>query len=46
MRKLLVGAAIRRRFNEEQQQRILAVSLDPQRLDEMPVNEYVDLFVI
>jgi 2-methylcitrate dehydratase len=37
---------LRRRFNEEQQQRILAVSLDPQRLDEMPVNEYVDLFVI
>jgi 2-methylcitrate dehydratase len=37
---------LRRRFNKEQQQRILAVSLDPQRLDEMPVNEYVDLFVI
>jgi 2-methylcitrate dehydratase len=37
---------LRRRFNEEQQQRILADSLDPQRLDEMPVNEYVDLFVI
>jgi 2-methylcitrate dehydratase len=37
---------LRRRFNEERQQRILAVSLDPQRLDEMPVNEYVDLFVI
>jgi 2-methylcitrate dehydratase len=37
---------LRRRFNEEQQQRILAVSLDSQRLDEMPVNEYVDLFVI
>jgi 2-methylcitrate dehydratase len=37
---------LRRRFNDEQQQRILAVSLDPQRLDEMPVNEYVDLYVI
>jgi 2-methylcitrate dehydratase len=37
---------LRRRFNDEQQQRILAVSLDPQRLDKMPVNEYVDLFVI
>jgi 2-methylcitrate dehydratase len=35
-----------RRFTDEQQQRILAVSLDPQRLDEMPVNEYVDLYVI
>ena len=37
---------LRRWFNEEQQQRILAVSLDPQRLDEVSVNEYVDLFVI
>jgi 2-methylcitrate dehydratase len=37
---------LRRRFNDEQQQRILAVSLDPQRLDEIPVNEYVDLFVV
>jgi 2-methylcitrate dehydratase len=37
---------LRRRFNDEQQQRILAVSLDPQRLDEMPVNVYVDLYVI
>jgi 2-methylcitrate dehydratase len=37
---------LRRWFNEEQQQRILAVSLDPQRLDEISVNEYVDLFVI
>jgi 2-methylcitrate dehydratase len=35
-----------RRFTDERQQRILAASLDPQRLDEMPVNEYVDLYVI
>jgi 2-methylcitrate dehydratase len=37
---------LQRRFPDQQQQRILAVSLDSQRLDEMPVNEYVDLFVI
>jgi 2-methylcitrate dehydratase len=37
---------LRRRFNDEQQQRILAVSLDPRRLDEMPVHEYGDLFAI
>jgi 2-methylcitrate dehydratase len=37
---------LRRRFPDQQQQRILAVSLDSQRLDEIPVNEYVDLFVI
>ncbi len=36
---------LRRRFPEPQQQRILDVSLDPQRLDSMPVNEYVDLYV-
>jgi 2-methylcitrate dehydratase len=36
---------LRRRFSEEQQQRILAVSLDPARLDRMPVHEYVDLYV-
>lgn len=29
-----------------QQQRILDVSLDPQRLEAMPVHEYVDLYVI
>jgi 2-methylcitrate dehydratase len=34
-----------RRFNEAQQQRILDVSLDHQRLDAIPVNEYVDLYV-
>jgi 2-methylcitrate dehydratase len=36
---------LRRRFPEQQQQRILDVSLDPQRLDSMPVNEYVDLYL-
>jgi 2-methylcitrate dehydratase len=36
---------LRRRFIEEQQQRILSVSLDPERLDRMPVHEYVDLYV-
>jgi len=36
---------LRRRFNEAQQQRILDVSLDDERLDKMPVNEYVDLYV-
>ena len=37
---------LRRRFPDPQQRRILEVSLDHKRLDEMPVNEYVDLFVI
>jgi 2-methylcitrate dehydratase len=37
---------LRRRFDEAQQQRILDVSLDPERLDAMPVREYVDLYVI
>ncbi len=36
---------LRRRFPEEQQRRILEVSLDPGRLDTMPVNEYVDLYL-
>ncbi|HVN92899.1 MAG TPA: bifunctional 2-methylcitrate dehydratase/aconitate hydratase [Terracidiphilus sp.] len=36
---------LRRRFPEAQQERILAVSLNPARLDAMPVNEYVDLYV-
>jgi 2-methylcitrate dehydratase len=36
---------LRRRFPESQQQRILDVSLDPGRLDDMPVSEYVDLFI-
>jgi 2-methylcitrate dehydratase len=36
---------LQRRFPEAQQKRILDVSLDPERLDAMPVNEYVDLYV-
>ena len=36
---------LRRRFSEQQQRRILEVSLDPARLDPMPVHEYVDLYV-
>jgi 2-methylcitrate dehydratase len=36
---------LRRRFNEAQQKRILDVSLDDDRLEKMPVNEYVDLYV-
>jgi 2-methylcitrate dehydratase len=35
---------LRRRFREAQQQRILEVSLDRERLEGMPVHEYVDLF--
>ncbi len=36
---------LRRRFPEAQQGRISAASLDCERLDAMPVNEYVDLYV-
>jgi 2-methylcitrate dehydratase len=36
---------LRRRFNEAQQQRILNVSLDHDRLEAMLVSEYVDLYV-
>ncbi len=36
---------LRRRFPEAQQQRILDVSLDRERLESMPVSEYVDLYV-
>ena len=35
-----------RRFPQKQQQAILDVSLDRSRLEVMPVNEYVDLYVI
>jgi 2-methylcitrate dehydratase len=35
-----------RRFGAEQQQRILEVSLDRERLGEMPVSKYVDLYVV
>ncbi|MGB6725761.1 MAG: bifunctional 2-methylcitrate dehydratase/aconitate hydratase [Terracidiphilus sp.] len=36
---------LRRQFAEDRQNRILDVSLDANRLDAMPVNEYVDLYV-
>ena len=36
---------LRRRFSPDQQDRILDVSLDPDRLDAMPVNEYVELYL-
>lgn len=36
---------LRRRFDPTQQQRILEASLDPERLDQIPVHEYVDLYV-
>ncbi len=35
-----------RRFGAEQQQRILNVSLDREKLERMPVSEYVDLYVV
>jgi 2-methylcitrate dehydratase len=35
-----------RRFPSKQQAAILKVSLDQQALEAMPVNEYVDLYVI
>jgi 2-methylcitrate dehydratase len=34
-----------RRFGPAQQERILSLSLDAQRLDPMPVNDYVDLYI-
>jgi 2-methylcitrate dehydratase len=36
---------LRRRFPAEQQERILAASLDRERLESMPVHEYVDLYL-
>jgi 2-methylcitrate dehydratase len=36
---------LRRRFPEAQQQRILDASLDAAKLDAMPVNEYLDLYI-
>jgi 2-methylcitrate dehydratase len=36
---------LRRRFPEQQQQRILEVSLDRNRLESTPVSDYVDLYV-
>jgi 2-methylcitrate dehydratase len=35
-----------RRFPPKQQESILAVSLDQRKLEEMPVNQYVDLYVV
>jgi 2-methylcitrate dehydratase len=35
-----------RRFPAKQQKAVLDVSLEPQKLETMPVNEYVDLYVI
>jgi 2-methylcitrate dehydratase len=35
-----------RRFGAKQQERILDVSLDRERLERMPVSEYVDLYVV
>jgi 2-methylcitrate dehydratase len=37
---------LRRRYAEGQQRHILEVSLDRERLEQMPVNEFVDLFVV
>jgi 2-methylcitrate dehydratase len=37
---------LNRRFPAEQQSRILEVSLDQRRLEDMAVDEYVDLYVI
>lgn len=37
---------LRRRYEEERQERILAASLDRERLASMPVNEYVDLYAL
>jgi 2-methylcitrate dehydratase len=39
-------ANLRRRFPEQQQRAILDASLDRHRLESMPVNDYVDLYVI
>jgi 2-methylcitrate dehydratase len=36
---------LRRRFPVPQQERILAASLDRARLESMPVNEYMDLYI-
>jgi 2-methylcitrate dehydratase len=37
---------LRRRFDEERQSRILDASVDPARLERMPVDVYVDLYVL
>ena len=35
-----------RRFSPKQQKAILEVCMDPARLEAMPVNAFVDLFVV
>jgi 2-methylcitrate dehydratase len=35
-----------RRFPQKQQKTILDVCMDPARLEAMPVNQFVDLFVV
>jgi len=37
---------LRRRYDNDRQQRILATSLDGEKLAAMPVNDYVDLYTI
>jgi len=37
---------LRRRFEDERQQRILEASLDGKQLESMAVNEYVDLYIV
>jgi 2-methylcitrate dehydratase len=37
---------LRRRFADEWQKRIIDVSLDREKLEKMPVNDYVDLYVV
>jgi 2-methylcitrate dehydratase len=37
---------LRRRFDERQQARILELSLDPDRLDRLSVNDYVGLYIV
>jgi 2-methylcitrate dehydratase len=37
---------LRRRFGEDRQRRILEASLDRERLETMPVHEYVDLYAL
>jgi 2-methylcitrate dehydratase len=37
---------LRRRFDEDRQRRILETSLDRERLESMPVHEYVDLYAL
>jgi 2-methylcitrate dehydratase len=36
---------LRRRFNEQQCEQVLTASLEPQRLESMPVHEYVNLYI-